>query len=178
MGNPVVFLTRTRSVLALVQPVGQTSTVDTQQEHNWAMCCQVNHASSRVSIRKLYFLLESSDLLPSVGAHFHFWKQYFKGQAQSLTQSWQYNSGDRRNWINPVLPNCTNYLVPQKSVISFPTEISALFFSLIGWRHKHLSFNEPIIWRQTKQWTVFTWFGAAATNYPLNEIWMNKTKLC
>lgn len=29
MGNPVVFLTRTRSVLALVQPVGQTSTVDT-----------------------------------------------------------------------------------------------------------------------------------------------------
>lgn len=46
MGNPVVFLPRTRSVLAAAQPVGQTSTVVTAGTQ-MSTCCQVNHASRR-----------------------------------------------------------------------------------------------------------------------------------
>lgn len=117
----------------------------TQQEHNWATCCQVSHASSR-------WAFQSSTSYWTVWAYchqtpmFHFWKQCFrKDGPRSTTQSWQYNSGDRHNWINPVLPNCTIRYLKISCSISYRNLCTV---SQPSWWHKHFSFNDPIIWRQ------------------------------
>lgn len=109
------------SELAACRPrcsLGVRPLLQTQQEHtshvlSSKLCFQ------QMSICKLYFLLESSGLLPS-DAIFTSGNNVLKGRPKSSTQeSWQYNSGDRSNWINPVLPNCTNCLVPQNQLFHF-----------------------------------------------------------
>lgn len=123
---------------------------------------------------QVLFSTDSSSLSPS-NARFHFRKQGLKGWAQkSTTRSWQENSGDRRNWINPVLPNRTIWYL--KSQLFQFLQKSEHGFPAYNWRHKHFSFNEPIIWRQRKRWAGFTSLGAAITNHPSNESEWTKTK--
>lgn len=141
---------RELAVYSTVQPAVQTSTVDTAG----TQLSRVLSSKSRfqeASVRKFNCFLYWTVLAcrPS-NARFHFWKRYSRGWAQKHNPELTVYLWGRRNWINPVLPNCTIWYLKISYFISYRNLCSV---SQPNWRHKHFSFKEPIIWRQRKRWS-------------------------
>lgn len=123
-------------------------------------------------VAKVLLSTDSFGLSPS-NAHFHFRKRYWKGWAQRARARVD-SRAPRQTQLNK--PCCTqlHYLVPQKSIISIPTEICALFPSLTEDINILVSLNQLSGGRDSG--AAVTSPGAAATNRPANESEWTKTK--
>lgn len=110
---------------------------------------------------------------------FHCWKQCQKKGLAQNTRSCQDNSGDRCNWINPVLPNCTIWYLK----ISYFTPHENICIIFHSKRLKPLIFQSEWIklfgHREEKWWTEFTWFGYSNNQSIIlnGDVWMEKTTL-
>lgn len=128
-------------------------------------CCQVNHASSGRALQS-----SALALLPS-NARFHFRKQCLKGWAQKARPRAD-RTPDRRNWINPVLPNCTIWYL-KSQLFQFLQKSVHCFVSQPNWRQTFsFQWTNYLEAKEAMNGVHLIW----CSNYQssIKWIWMNK----